>query len=95
MTPALRIKDLPPSERPRERLTAQGAENLGNADLIAIILRSGMRGLSAVAAAEQLLARYQSLDRLARASLDELRAFPGIGPDKAVTSRPPSRWPNA
>lgn len=85
MTPALRIKDLPPSERPRERLMAQGAENLGNADLIAIILRSGMRGLSAVAAAEQLLARYQSLDRLARASLDELRAFPGIGPDKAVT----------
>ena len=85
MTPALRIKDLPPSERPRERLTAQGAENLGNADLIAILLRSGMRGVSAVAAAEQLLARYQSLDRLARASLDELRTFPGIGPDKAVT----------
>jgi DNA repair protein RadC len=79
------MKDLPLSERPRERLAAQGAENLSNADLIAILLRSGVRGCSAAAVAAQLLARFQSLDRLARAPLNELQGFPGIGRDKAVT----------
>lgn len=82
--PGSRIKDLPLSERPRERLAQQGADSLSNADLLAILLRSGMRGQSAVAIAEQMLARFGSLELLARASLDEVRSVRGVGTDKAI-----------
>jgi DNA repair protein RadC len=71
------------SDRPRERLAAQGADALRNADLIAILLRTGTRGASAIHIAEQLLARFGSLESLARASLDEIRQK-GIGRDKAI-----------
>jgi DNA repair protein RadC len=84
MSSGLRIKDLPIGERPRERLLSHGAESLRSADLIAILLRTGLPGLSAVHIAEQLLARYGTLDLLARASLDELRQTKGVGRDKAI-----------
>lgn len=74
-------------ERPRERLLAQGAEALSSAELVAILLRTGRRGFSAVDIARQLLARFQSLDRLARASMEELRQVKGIGRDKALALR--------
>ena len=71
----LRIKDLPDSERPRERLVELGAEALRSAELIAILLRTGMKGLSAIEVAEQLLHKFETLDCLARASLaDPLQA---------------------
>lgn len=79
-----RIKDLPASERPRERLVALGAESLSHAELIAILLRTGTKGRSAVAIADQLLARFGRLEQLARVALDEIRQVPGIGRDKAV-----------
>jgi DNA repair protein RadC len=79
-----RIKDMALQDRPRERLAAHGAEALSNPDLIAILLRTGTRGYSALDIARQLLARYATLDRLARASLDELRQVPGVGRDKAI-----------
>ena len=53
MSQGLRIKDLPDSERPRERLVAHGAEALKNSELIAILLRTGMKGVSAIQIAEQ------------------------------------------
>lgn len=81
----LLIREMPESERPRERLVAQGAENLSNAELIAILLRTGMKGVSAIAIAQQLLAKFGTLQNLAGASLDDLRAIRGIGRDKAVT----------
>lgn len=84
MTPGSRIKDLPISERPRERLAQHGAESLSNADLLAILLRTGLRGQSAVSVAEQLLSRFGRLDNLARASLAEIRSVRGIGLDKAI-----------
>jgi DNA repair protein RadC len=84
MQPSLRIKDLPGSERPRERLAQQGADALRNAELIAILLRTGLKGVSAIQVAEQLLSRFETLDRLARASLSELRQTKGIGQDKAI-----------
>ena len=84
MQPSIRIKDLPGSERPRERLAQQGAEVLRNAELIAIILRTGLKGVSALQVAEHLLTRFVTLDRLARASLSELRQTKGIGQDKAI-----------
>ena len=79
-----RIKDMPMGERPRERLAEQGAEALKNAELIAILLRTGMKGLSAVQVAEQLLRKFDSLDNLSRAGIDDLRGVKGVGRDKAI-----------
>lgn len=85
MPQMLRIKDQPPSERPRERLAASGAEALSNAELIAILLRTGLQGTNAVEVGKLLLLRFGSLQELARASVDDLRQVKGIGRDKAVT----------
>lgn len=84
LQPALLIKDLPTEERPRERLAALGADALRNAELIAILLRTGMRGASAIHIAEQLLSRYPTLDELSRAPLQDLSKTKGIGRDKAI-----------
>jgi DNA repair protein RadC len=80
----VRIKDLPDNERPRERLLNLGADALRDAELVAILLRSGLKGLSAIQIAEQLLQRHGKLEALARASVDELAQTKGVGPDKAV-----------
>ena len=85
MSTVLRIKDQPASERPRERLAAHGAGSLSNAELIAILLRTGLKGTNAVEVGRQLLARFGSLQSLALASVDDLRKVKGIGRDKAVT----------
>jgi DNA repair protein RadC len=84
MTTSTRIKDMPDRERPRERLVELGADGLRDAELIAILLRTGMKGTSAIRIAELLLDRFVSLGNLARASLDELRQIKGIGRDKAI-----------
>ncbi len=85
MSSALKIKDQPVNERPRERLAAQGAEALSSAELIAILLRTGLKGMNAVEVGKQLLFKFGSLQALALASVDELRQVKGIGRDKAVT----------
>jgi DNA repair protein RadC len=84
MASGLRIRDLPLNERPRERLVNDGAEALKNSELIAILLRTGMRGISAIQVAEQLLRKFETLDNLSRASIDELRLVKGVGRDKAI-----------
>ena len=84
MSQSIRIKDLPDSERPRERLVANGADALKNSELIAILLRTGMKGVSAIQVAEQLLQKFGSLDNLSRASLGDLRQVKGVGRDKAI-----------
>jgi DNA repair protein RadC len=85
MSEGLRIKDQPASERPRERLVALGADALSHAELIAILLRTGLKGTNAVDVARQLVNKYQTLQSLARASLADLQKIKGIGRDKAVT----------
>ncbi len=75
---------MPDSERPRERLAALGADALRNAELIAILLRTGMKGISAIQVAEQLLKKFGTLDNLSRASLEDLRLVRGVGRDKAI-----------
>ncbi len=80
----LRIRDLPLSERPRERLVAEGADALSNADHIAIILRTGLKGMSAIDVANHLLKTFGTLDNLARATLEDLQRIKGIGRDKAI-----------
>ena len=85
MSQSLRLKDQPASERPRERLVALGAEALSQAELIAIILRTGLKGTNAVEVGRQLMQKFGSLHGLARASVDDLKKVKGIGRDKAVT----------
>jgi DNA repair protein RadC len=78
------MKDLPAQDRPRERLMNLGAESLRNSELIAIILRTGARGSSAMDIAERLLQHFGSLEKLARAPLGDLQRVRGIGRDKAI-----------
>jgi DNA repair protein RadC len=65
-------------------LALQGAESLSHAELIAILLRTGIKGVSALDVAQQLLQRFGTLENLARASLDELKQTKGVGRDKAI-----------
>jgi DNA repair protein RadC len=85
MSHSLRLKDQPVSERPRERLVAQGADALSHAELIAILLRTGLKGANAVEIGRQLLQKFGTLQALAQASVEELQSVKGIGRDKAVT----------
>jgi len=78
------IKEIPVDERPRERLMYHGADALSNAELLAITLRIGSRHENAVSLAQRLLSRFDGLDGLTRASVQELCAVPGIGPAKAT-----------
>ena len=82
---ATKLKDQPASERPRERLREKGPDSLSPGELVAILLRTGLKGTNVVEIGKQLVQRYGSLDALARASWQELAKEPGIGPDKAVT----------
>ena len=78
------IKELPVSERPRERLKKYGAASLSTAELLAIILRTGVGGESVLNLAARLLARFKGLTGLARASFAELCAEKGVGVAKAA-----------
>jgi len=79
-----RIKDLPLDDRPRERLIASGPGGLRNAELLAILLRVGVRGESAVRVAEKLLAQVGGLPGLHRASVSDLCVIKGVGQSKAT-----------
>ena len=79
------LKDQPASERPRERLAALGADALSHAELIAILLRTGLKGANAVEVGRQLLKKFGTLNLLAQASIADLQKIRGIGRDKAVT----------
>lgn len=82
----IRIKDQLASDRPRERLAAKGSDALGTGELIAILLRTGLKGMNAVDVGNYLVLQYDnSLQALAKASVDDLCKIPGIGRDKAVT----------
>jgi DNA repair protein RadC len=85
MSYGLRLKDQPVSERPRERLVERGADALSHAELIAILLRTGLKGANAVEVGRQLLQKFGTLQALAQASVEDLQAVKGIGRDKAVT----------
>ncbi len=78
------IKELPADERPRERLERYGENALSNSELLAIALRTGSQHESAIALATRLLAIFDGLGGLARASFHELCAVHGIGPAKAA-----------
>lgn len=73
------ITDWPLQERPRERLLALGAGSLADAELLAILLRTGIKGKSAVDVARQLLGRFGSVSALLEAGADNLTETPGLG----------------
>ncbi len=85
MAESFRLKDQPVSERPRERLAALGADALSHAELIAILLRTGLQGANAVEVGKQVLQKFGTLQLLAQASILDLQKVRGIGRDKAVT----------
>lgn len=76
------ITDWPEAERPREKLLTLGAAALSDAELLALFLRVGVRGKSAVDLARDMLTRFGSLTRMFAASEQELASIPGIGSAK-------------
>jgi DNA repair protein RadC len=82
---APRIREIPESDRPREKLTARGAGSRTDAELVAIFLRTGTRDRSAIDVARDLLGARGGLHALARASVQELvNSAKGVGPAKAA-----------
>lgn len=77
------IRDLPAGERPRERLRHYGPQSLNNADLLAILLRTGMQGENVIAMAHRLIANFKGLDGLGKASFTELTDEKGVSEAKA------------
>jgi len=81
-----KIKDWPEAERPREKLLARGPAALTEAELLALVLRTGdaASGTTAVDQARGLLGRFGTLAELARAGIRDLCVQPGVGPAKAA-----------
>jgi DNA repair protein RadC len=80
----LGIADWPLQDRPRERLLAQGAGRLTDAELVAVCLRSGIRGKTAVDLARELITRFRGLTGLLGADVAALRRVKGLGAAKAT-----------
>lgn len=76
------ISDWPKAERPREKLLIQGPQALSDAELLAIFLRTGVKGKSALDLARELLERFGGLRPLLAASKDDFCAAPGLGDAK-------------
>jgi DNA repair protein RadC len=78
------IKDIAAQDRPRERLLQVGERSLSNAELLAIIMRTGVDGENVVHMAERLLVKFNGLPGIAQASIKELMGIKGIGKVKAI-----------
>ena len=81
----LTVKDLPLDDRPREKLLLRGAQNLSDAELIAILLRTGKKGKSVLEIAREIIKNDGNLAMLATRTVDSLKKVDGIGNDKAAT----------
>jgi DNA repair protein RadC len=79
-----RIRELPQDDRPREKLANLGGAALTDSELIAILLRTGMKGVNVIELSRQLIASFGSLAALQRASVKELAAVKGISLAKAT-----------
>ena len=78
------IKNLPPGDRPRERLIRYGASGMSNTDLLAIVLRTGTVSQTVTQMAEDLLKRFGGVEGLDRAAVSELCGVPGMGEAKTA-----------
>ncbi|MGH7939297.1 MAG: RadC family protein, partial [Bryobacteraceae bacterium] len=79
MSAPLKIREMPIDDRPREKLASRGASALSDAELIAILLRTGVEGANAVEVARQLIEEYGSLGALSRCTVKELAKINGVG----------------
>jgi len=77
------VKEMPPEERPRERMARAGAQALSSTELLAIILRVGVGGENVLSMAQRILAGFGGLGGLSRADFSQLTAERGLGPAKA------------
>ncbi|MDD0839626.1 DNA repair protein RadC [Curvibacter sp. HBC61] len=73
------LQDLPPDARPREKLIARGPAALSDAELLALLLRTGLAGKNVLQLAQELLDRFGGLSGLLHTGLDELKAVKGLG----------------
>lgn len=80
-----KVKDLPIDDRPREKLLLRGPQNLTDAELIAILLRTGTKGKSVLELSQEIINKENNLAQLALKSPSELIENSGIGKDKAAT----------
>jgi len=76
---AMSFQDLPDGARPRERLIALGAGALADAELLALLLRTGLRGKNVLQLSQELLERFGGLAGLLHAGLDDLKQVKGLG----------------
>ncbi|SHL43422.1 DNA replication and repair protein RadC [Shouchella rhizosphaerae] len=80
----LLIRDVPQTERPRERFIREGAKALSNQEIVAILLRTGTKQSSALHVASTLLSQFPTLAMFSEAPLEEIQKVPGIGMAKAI-----------
>jgi len=78
------VRDLPRSERPRERLIRFGADKLSSQELLALVAGRGVPGRSVMTIAQELLARFGSIQGISNATIEELSRIKGIGTAKAA-----------
>jgi DNA repair protein RadC len=76
------LKDIPAAARPREKLLAHGAAALADAELVALLLRTGMKGVPVLTLAQQMLDSFGGLAGLLHADTEQLRRIKGLGPAK-------------
>jgi len=84
MNSGFTVRDLPVSERPRERMAALGPEALSQQELLACVLGRGVAGESVLVTAQRLLSRFGSIQGISQASLEQLAQVRGVGQAKAV-----------
>ena len=84
MKDSFTVRDLPLSERPRERLLKFGIDALSTQEVIALILGRGVKGESVMITAQKLLTKFGNVKNIANASIAELSQINGIGPAKAA-----------
>ena len=78
------IREMPEQDRPREKLERLGPDALSEAELLAVLLRTGRQGMSAIQLGQALIKEFGSLDQLARQTVAEIAKINGIGKAKAV-----------
>lgn len=79
------VREMQPDEQPREKLLAYGADSLSDAELLAILLRTGTKGLNVVDASRALLDHFNGLRNLSKQNWQALKVIPGIAKVKAIT----------
>ena len=84
MKDSFTVRDLPLSERPRERLLKLGSEALSAQEILALILGRGIKGESVMVTSQKLLSRFGNLKGIANASVEELSEIKGVGLAKAA-----------